>query len=81
MMTSKFQQKAHEEEIRFNTFKELKQVDKESKSIKAEIYHLLGEIEVVFGLWAIVLGLAVAFFYDWHTFTSYLDGLHYSEPL
>lgn len=81
MMTSKFQQKAHEEEIRYNTFKELKQVDKESKSIKAEIYHLLGEIEVVFGLWAIVLGLAVAFFYDWHTFTSYLDGLHYSEPL
>lgn len=56
-------------------------VDKNSKSVKGEFLHLLGEVEVVFDIWTIVLALAIAFFYNWETFTIYINHLHYNEPL
>lgn len=79
--TGIFKKMAHKVEEEYKQKIELKLVDKNSKSIKAGIFHFLGEIEVIFGLWTIVLGLAIAFFYDWHTFTSYINNLHYTEPL
>ena len=33
-------------------------------SFGAEMLHFLGEVEVVFGLWAVVLGVAIAMFYS-----------------
>lgn len=55
--------------------------DKNSRSIPASILHLLGEVEVVFGFWAVFLALAITFYYDWGTFVTYVENLHYSEPL
>lgn len=81
MMTSIFKKAAHKAEDDYEDLKEKKLVDKDSKSVKGGIYHLLGEIEVVFGIWTIVLGLAIAFFYDWDVFTNYINKLHYTEPL
>jgi hypothetical protein len=51
-------------------------------SIAAELLHLLGEVEVVFGLWAVVLLAAVAVRHGWSTAIHYVnDGVNYTEPL
>lgn len=48
----------------------------------AELLHFLGEVEVVFGLWAIVLAAAISWHAGWTTATRYLnDGVNYTEPL
>ena len=51
-------------------------------SVRAESLHFLGEIEVVFGLWAVVLLLAIDAFEGWGTARHYLnDTVNYTEPL
>ncbi|TKB06795.1 putative Na+/H+ antiporter [Desulforhopalus sp. IMCC35007] len=52
-----------------------------STHILSEIFHFLGEVEVVFGLWAVVLAGAIVLFYDWHTFVEYVSGVNYIEPM
>jgi len=44
-----------------------------SPSVAAELLHLLGEVEVVFGLWAVVLVAAATHYYGWSAATHYLD--------
>jgi hypothetical protein len=51
-------------------------------SVAAELLHFLGEIEVVFGLWAVPLLVAIALSRGWETATHYLDGtVNFTEPL
>jgi hypothetical protein len=51
-------------------------------SIRAEVLHFLGEIEVVFGLWAVVLVTAIVAMRDWDTAVHYVNGtVDYTEPL
>lgn len=51
-------------------------------SVLAEILHFLGEVEVVFGLWAAVLMAAVTLQFGWHTATHYFsETVNYTEPL
>jgi hypothetical protein len=51
-------------------------------SVLGEVLHFLGEVEVVFGLWAIVLLAAITATVDWHTATHYFNGtVNYTEPL
>jgi hypothetical protein len=51
-------------------------------SVWAEVLHFMGEIEVVFGLWSIVLLLAMVTYAGWGTATHYFnDGVNYTEPL
>jgi hypothetical protein len=51
-------------------------------SVAAELLHFLGEIEVVFGLWAIVLVFALAAYKGWEVATHYVnDTVVYTEPL
>jgi hypothetical protein len=51
-------------------------------SVLAEVLHFLGEVEVVFGMWAIVLLLAITTTAGWHTATGYFNGtVNYTEPL
>jgi hypothetical protein len=48
----------------------------------AELLHFLGEVEVVFGLWAVVLMVAITAYEGWATATHYLNGtVNYTEPL
>ena len=47
----------------------------------AGMWHLLGEVEVVFGFWAMVLVLAIALFLGTHTATQYVDTRNYTEPM
>jgi hypothetical protein len=51
-------------------------------SVAAELLHFLGEVEVVFGLWAVVLLVAIAARHGWSTATHYLNNsVNYTEPL
>ena len=51
-------------------------------SVWAEALHFMGEIEVVFGLWSIVLLIAMVTYAGWGTATHYFnDGVNYTEPL
>jgi hypothetical protein len=51
-------------------------------SVRAEVLHFLGEIEVVFGLWTVPLIAAIAASYDWTTAKHYInDTVNFTEPL
>jgi hypothetical protein len=51
-------------------------------SVLAEVMHFLGEVEVVFGLWAVVLMAVLTASKSWFTAAHYLnDGVNYTEPL
>jgi hypothetical protein len=57
-------------------------VDKHSVHHGAELFHFLGEVEAVFGIWAIALAGSIFFFYDWKTLVSYISGsVNFTEPL
>jgi predicted cation transporter len=45
------------------------------------IWHLLGEVEVVFGFWAMVLVCTMVAFLGTPTATSYLDTRNFTEPM
>jgi hypothetical protein len=51
-------------------------------SVWAEALHFLGEIEVVFGLWSVVLLAAMLAYAGWNTAMNYFnDTVNYTEPL
>jgi len=51
-------------------------------STLAEFLHFFGEVEVVFGLWAIVLGVAVLLWHDFDTLIQYFNQtVNYTEPI
>jgi len=53
-----------------------------SPSLRAEVLHFLGEIEVVFGLWAVVLLAAMTAHGGWEVATHYVNQtVNYTEPL
>ncbi len=52
-----------------------------TRTAHAGIWHLLGEVEAVFGFWAIVLVLFITLAYGWHVSSGYLDDLHFTEPM
>jgi hypothetical protein len=47
----------------------------------AGIFHLLGEVEVVFGLWAMVMTVAMLILVGRDEATAYLDHQNYTEPM
>jgi len=47
----------------------------------AGLFHLLGEVEVVFGFWAFVLIVAMALVTGGHQAIAYAESLQYTEPL
>ncbi len=54
----------------------------ETPSIRAEALHFLGEVEVVFGLWAVVLLVVLTVLRGWDTAKHYInDSVVYTEAL
>jgi hypothetical protein len=57
------------------------EVSRDSVSHGAELFQFLGEVEVVFGLWAVMLVIAIVAFYDWGTAVHYVGGtVSFTEP-
>ena len=52
-----------------------------TRTAHAGVWHLLGEVEAVFGFWAIVLVLFIALAYGWESSSQYLEDLHFTEPM
>jgi hypothetical protein len=53
-----------------------------SVSSASRLLHFLGEVEVVFGLWAIPLLFSIVYFFDWHTVVDYVSHrVNYTEPM
>jgi hypothetical protein len=51
-----------------------------TRTAHAGVWHLLGEVETVFGFWAFVLVLLMALAYGWSAPSAYLDTLRFTEP-
>ena len=67
---------AHAEKIKSGA------ADRDSVHPGAELFHFLGEVEAVFGIWAIALVVAIIGFYDWKTMVNYISyKVNYTEPL
>ncbi len=45
------------------------------------VMHFMGEIEVVFGMWAIPLFALISYNYSWLTAISYFDHIEFVEPM
>ena len=71
-LTSKFTDIAHKWEHAHADKKEQGRVSRHSVHHGAEFFHFLGEVEVVFGIWAVALVGAIFIFYDWQTVVSYI---------
>jgi hypothetical protein len=53
-----------------------------SPHVGAQLLHFASEVEAVFGLWAVVLALAITWFHGWTTARDYLSRtVDYTEPL
>ena len=53
-----------------------------SVSHSGRFLHFMGEVEVIFGLWAIALVLAIVAFFDWPTAVHYLShSVDFTEPM
>lgn len=52
-----------------------------SQTRHAGLWHLLAEVEVVFGFWSFVLMATLYIFIDKTTVIKYLEGCNYTEPL
>lgn len=51
-------------------------------SFTATVFHYLGEVEAVFGMWAIALAGAAIYYHSWHDFILYLaKDRVFTEPL
>ena len=52
-----------------------------TRTAHSGLWHLLGEVETVFGFWAFVLLLFMALTYGWGHASAYLDNQHFVEPM
>jgi hypothetical protein len=52
-----------------------------TRTAHAGVWHLLGEVEAVFGFWAILLVAFIAVAYGWGKSSAYLDSLTFTEPM
>ena len=69
-------EEAHQRRIEAGT------APRNSVSHSARLLHFLGEIEVVFGLWAIPLLVCIVFLFDWSTVVGYVSHtVNYTEAM
>lgn len=80
-LSSKFLYYAHKWKAKHQKEIEAGRESENSTHLLSEIFHFLGEVEVIFGLWVVALSAAVVLFYDWHTFVNYVSGVNYTEPM
>jgi hypothetical protein len=48
---------------------------------RAQLFHFMGEVEAVFGIWPIPLFLAIIFMKGWPTLVAYITSLSPAEPV
>jgi len=73
----------HDENLRTRGPRDREHPDGEPEvSFKATLFHFLGEVEAIFGIWVIALAGAATYFYSWKDFEVYLNkDKVFTEPL
>jgi hypothetical protein len=80
-LASKFMVVSHKWEHEHQKKIEHGEADRDSVHHGAELFHFLGEVEAVFGIWAVALIFAIIGFYDWHTVVNYIGHkVNFTEP-
>ena len=81
-LTGKFMVISHRWEHQHEMKIENGEAPRDSVHHGAELFHFLGEVEAVFGIWAGVLVLAIVFFHDWSTAVHYIGHkVNFTEPM
>jgi hypothetical protein len=52
-----------------------------SVSVTSEVLHFFGEVEAVFGIWVVILGICFVFLKSWNSFVAYISQVNYTEPI
>ncbi|MFT5826787.1 MAG: Na+/H+ antiporter NhaD/arsenite permease-like protein [Yoonia sp.] len=71
----------HENEIKAKADSRVFFEGKDPVSFKATLFHFLGEIEAIFGIWLVPLLLYITVNYGWDHTTHYIDTRNYTEPI
>ena len=80
-LTSRFLSIAHRFEHEHEEKIERGEADRNSVCPRSRLFHFLGEVEAVFGIWAIALVVAILVFYDWKTVIHYVGyKVNFTEP-
>jgi hypothetical protein len=81
-LASKFTAISHQLEHEHALKKEQGLVPRNSVAQGSRFMHFMGEVEVVFGLWAVALIIAVVLFFDWSTAVDYISyKVNFTEAL
>ena len=81
-LASKFTAISHHMEDEHEAKKTQGLVPRNSVAQGSRFMHFMGEVEVVFGLWAVALKIAVVFFFDWPTAVDYISHkVNFTEAL
>ena len=48
---------------------------------RSQLFHFMGEVEAVFGIWLIPLCAAIVIFHGWGTMVGYFDHVSFAEPI
>ncbi len=81
-LSSKFMAIAHRLEHEHEDRQARGEMSQQSVSHGAELFHFLGEVEVIFGIWAIALVTAIIIFFNWSTAVFYISHkVNFTEPL
>ncbi|MFN7981743.1 MAG: putative Na+/H+ antiporter [Vicinamibacterales bacterium] len=79
--TARFTRRAHHMQQAFDTDRRTRGVDPRP-SVSAELMHFLGEVEVVFGLRGVVLGVVLALSAGWNVVRHYFnDSVNFTEAM
>ena len=89
-LASRFMLIAHRLEHQYHALKEQEKDTSDDKELsrvrdrlqfRAQLFHFLGEVEVVFGIWLIPLAIAILVMKGWSTLTSYAASIDVAEPV
>jgi hypothetical protein len=91
-LTARFRHWAHEAEARHAARQQQSKADAPSDqdddgltdvvSFKGQVLHFLGEVEAVFGIWAVALIGAISYFFDWQAAVDYIGHkVNFTEPM
>jgi len=81
-LASKFMEISHRLEHEHELKKEKGLVPRNSVAQKSRFMHFMGEVEVVFGLWAVLLVVAIVVCFDWSTAVNYISyKVNFTEAL
>jgi hypothetical protein len=89
-IASRFMLIAHRLEHQYHALEEKEKDTSDDKELsrardrlqfRAQLFHFLGEVEVVFGIWLIPLAIAILLMKGWGTLTSYAASIDAAEPV